>query len=488
MNPGRLSKLYPAFHRMQDLCFFDDLECHFQSHPQYACLRQYLDLPSFHLRFPDNRVLYTRLLDTLLDILDIAHTNSSCYKELSPLYQLVDKIDPYYFTEGHISQEIIKCYTLESQQQKQLLRFATTFFHTIRQFSPFVEVSGQQKVLAWDAWYAVFPRGYAWEVVRVLQDLGIGVAASWHGARAWSRFTHGKLIELENIHLDWHSRCETWGKREKQPVVYPDLLAHAFANQLSHLGINGFCGDTPNCYECPLASSCNWNQGFDQNEEKVLITESDLEAIPIAIQKQYIDDIPISALIAWVFSLEGADAKVIEEKFSQKNSLRLMDQKTVYELSQLLPHVPYFGEKMKALLEVCKRYSEDTLIPGDQFSCSKDIFAHFRFRLRDLKQELFILVLLDNKHQYLTDVLITKGTLNKSLVHPREVYSTAIENRAAAIVCVHNHPSGDPKASTDDIQITHRLKEVGTVVGIPLLDHIIIGNDRYFSLADQGLL
>ena len=68
------------------------------------------------------------------------------------------------------------------------------------------------------------------------------------------------------------------------------------------------------------------------------------------------------------------------------------------------------------------------------------------------------------------------------------MYVFAIEHRAAAIICVHNHPSGDPKASQDDIQITRRLVEVGKIIGIPLLDHLIIGNDRHFSLADQGLM
>ncbi|MBF0289579.1 MAG: hypothetical protein HQM14_17335 [SAR324 cluster bacterium] len=471
---------------MQDLRFFDDLESYFRSLPQYISLKQYFDSPAFSSYFPDNHVLYSRLLSRLLDILDIPHTSASCYKELSSLYRLFDRIDPYYFTEDQISQEITKCYTLAPLQQKRLLAFAITFFHTMRKLSSVTEINIQWEQCDGEGWYEVFPAGHAWDVVRILQDVGIQAAASWYGARAWARFTLGKLIELENEHPDWHRRCVEWGNTKKQLPVFADLLAHAFAGQLSHLGLNGFCGDTPNCAECPLASSCVWNKEIERIKDAP-IAGAARETLLVAIQKQSINDIPISDLIAWAFSMKEVEYSVLET-FFQKNSLRMMDQKTVYELSQMFPHLPYFGEKMKALLEICKRYSEDKLIPGDQFSCSKDIFDHFRFRLRDLKQELFILVLLDNKHQYLTDVLITKGILNKSLVHPREVYSTAIEQCAAAIVCVHNHPSGDPKASPDDLQITHRLKEVGTVVGIPLLDHIIIGNDRYFSLADQELL
>jgi len=104
------------------------------------------------------------------------------------------------------------------------------------------------------------------------------------------------------------------------------------------------------------------------------------------------------------------------------------------------------------------------------------------------KQEQFIIVLLDNKHRYLAEEDVTKGILNKSLVHPREVFASAIEHRAAALICVHNHPSGDPEPSQEDFRITERLVEVGKLVGIPVLDHVIVGGDNYTSFADNGLL
>lgn len=104
------------------------------------------------------------------------------------------------------------------------------------------------------------------------------------------------------------------------------------------------------------------------------------------------------------------------------------------------------------------------------------------------KQEQFIIVLLDNKHRYLAEEDVTKGILNKSLVHPREVFASAIEHRAAALICVHNHPSGDPEPSQEDFRITERLVEVGKLVGIPVLDHVIVGGENYTSFADKGLL
>lgn len=153
----------------------------------------------------------------------------------------------------------------------------------------------------------------------------------------------------------------------------------------------------------------------------------------------------------------------------------------------LLNH-PKHASKAKALTELCSRYGEERLFRGAPFRTSSDVFNHFRIRLRDQKQEHFIVVFLDNKHQYLCDRVITKGILNKSLVHPREVYAPAVELRSAAVILCHNHPSGDPTASQEDIQITKRLAESGTLLGIPVLDHIVIGNDRYYSLADEGLL
>jgi DNA repair protein RadC len=116
------------------------------------------------------------------------------------------------------------------------------------------------------------------------------------------------------------------------------------------------------------------------------------------------------------------------------------------------------------------------------------VFKHFRIRLRDLKQEQFIVVLLDNKKRYLNDLVITQGTLNTSPVHPREVFNAAIRERAASVVVVHNHPSGDPNPSREDIHVTQQLIKVGELVGIPVLDHVIIADDLYLSMLEQGLL
>ncbi len=464
---------------MREFNFFDELKQYFESHPHASDFEKYVAIPASG-GVPERSVFYTAFLEKLLYILEIPTAPGSPHQELRPLYHLIHKIDPHYFTEGLISEEVLKCYTLSSLQQEQMRKWLAMFFKTLGRSPLFNSTITQMTKEDWEAWYQVLPEGHAWDFLKMLQGLGIQVIASWQGYRAWYRFRHGRSPSEKDTPRSWEQLCEQWAETQGQLKHYPDLLADGFAGGLSHLGIQGVCGDTPDCVHCPLQTACCWHQAAAQSSEE--------ESLLAQIQKAQFDELSIPTLMGWLFSLDDWEYPALEAFFPKETPLRSLDQKTTYELGQVRPDLPYFGEKLKVFLELCKRYNEEKLTPGDQFSCSADIFQHFRFSLRDLKQEVFILVLLDNKHQYLTESVITKGTLNKSLVHPREVFSAAIENRAAAIICVHNHPSGDPKASQEDIQITRRLLEVGTVVGIPLLDHVIIGNDRYFSLADQGLL
>ncbi len=108
--------------------------------------------------------------------------------------------------------------------------------------------------------------------------------------------------------------------------------------------------------------------------------------------------------------------------------------------------------------------------------------------MRDLKKEVFKVVLLDGKNKIIKDVTISEGTLTKSIVHPREVVKEAITESSAAIILIHNHPSGEPQPSQDDIEITNRIISTCELVGIRVLDHIIIGDNNYFSLFNEGLI
>jgi DNA repair protein RadC len=105
-----------------------------------------------------------------------------------------------------------------------------------------------------------------------------------------------------------------------------------------------------------------------------------------------------------------------------------------------------------------------------------------------LRKECFWAVLLNGKNRFLKLVRVSEGSLTASLVHPREVFRPAILEAAAGLLCVHNHPSGDPAPSPEDLQITRRLVEVGRLIGIRVLDHVIVGENEYFSFADEGMI
>ena len=106
----------------------------------------------------------------------------------------------------------------------------------------------------------------------------------------------------------------------------------------------------------------------------------------------------------------------------------------------------------------------------------------------DLDREEFRILLLDTKHRVLSVHTVGIGSLNVTIVHPREVYKAAVLANAAAIIAVHNHPSGDPTPSPEDYALTERLKEAGEILGIRLLDHVVIGHNRFYSLVDHGNL
>ena len=123
---------------------------------------------------------------------------------------------------------------------------------------------------------------------------------------------------------------------------------------------------------------------------------------------------------------------------------------------------------------------------SEPFRGSGDVYAHFREHLAEEMCELFYAVLLDNKHRKIRDVMVSKGSLTASIVHPRDVFHQVVRHSAAAVVFVHNHPSGDPTPSKEDIEITRRLREVGDIMGVRVLDHIIIGKGRFVSFVDDG--
>ena len=145
--------------------------------------------------------------------------------------------------------------------------------------------------------------------------------------------------------------------------------------------------------------------------------------------------------------------------------------------------------KTHRLLAALKlRHVHEEIHTQEKIQSARDVFNLFRNRFRDEPQEHFMALILDSKHRIIKEVLVSKGSLTASIVHPREVFAPAIKERAAAILVLHNHPSGETSPSQEDVEVTKRLKQTGELVGIPLLDHVILGAGAYTSLKETGLL
>jgi DNA repair protein RadC len=170
--------------------------------------------------------------------------------------------------------------------------------------------------------------------------------------------------------------------------------------------------------------------------------------------------------------------------------LRGLGAASIAELCQTKGIGPAKATTIKAALELGKRLSGEPPQRKFKVTAPQDLVNYFQPRLQHLRKEVFKAILLDTKHQILKDITVSEGSLSASLVHPREAFLPAIKESAAAVIFLHNHPSGDPMPSAEDKELTQRLAEVGRLVGISVLDHIIIGsgNPGYISFRDAGLL
>jgi len=139
---------------------------------------------------------------------------------------------------------------------------------------------------------------------------------------------------------------------------------------------------------------------------------------------------------------------------------------------------------LRASLELGRRLAARRLPAGHAIRGPADVFRHFHPHLRDAAHERFLVVLLDGRHRVMRQELISQGTLTASLVHPREVFRPALRGAAAALVLVHNHPSGDPTPSREDHEVTCRLVRAGEILGVPVLDHVVVAERGYRSLRD----
>lgn len=170
------------------------------------------------------------------------------------------------------------------------------------------------------------------------------------------------------------------------------------------------------------------------------------------------------------------------------DNLRGLLEASIEEMAEVKGIGKVKAVQIKAALEISRRLMMSPASERITIKSPDDVAALVMNDMRNLDKEYFRILLLNTKNHVLSIETINIGTLNSSMVHPREIFKVAIKKSAAALILFHNHPSGDPSPSTDDINITKRIIQSGDILGIFVLDHIIIGDNKFISLKTEGLI
>lgn len=168
--------------------------------------------------------------------------------------------------------------------------------------------------------------------------------------------------------------------------------------------------------------------------------------------------------------------------------LRALAAASPAEIARAAGIGPGSAARVVAAFELGRRAACEWAVDRDRFRTARDVYDCMKLLLRDLAQEELHVLLLDTQYQLISDVMVTRGTVDTTLAHPREVFRPAIRDSATAVVLVHNHPSGEPAPSAVDKALTRKIAEAGRMLGIPLVDHVIVGEHRYHSFLEERTL
>ncbi len=197
-------------------------------------------------------------------------------------------------------------------------------------------------------------------------------------------------------------------------------------------------------------------------------------------------------LIAIIIRNGTVDCSAIQmaqHLLGQAGQMKELSRWSIDQLTQMKGLGPVKAMQILAAFELGRRlFMETDARTERKIRCPQDVSDWLEPELRFLQKEHFVCIFLNTKHVVIGRETLSIGTLDATLVHPREVYKAAIQRSASSIICVHNHPSGDPTPSSEDVMLTKRLIEAGSLIGIDLLDHVIIGDGRFASLKELGLI
>lgn len=201
-----------------------------------------------------------------------------------------------------------------------------------------------------------------------------------------------------------------------------------------------------------------------------------------------LQDAELLAILLRVGGVEDSAIDLARNLLNRFGGFRGLDSKSVSELCQINGIGPAKAAQVKAAIEIGKRMMSEQVKAKEKIETCEDVQRLVGPYMRDLPREEFKIILLSSRNNLILERTLFNGSLSDSLVNPREIIKEALNQSAAAIIFVHNHPSGDPSPSTEDKRMTEKLVSVCNLVGIKPFDHIIIGKNRYYSFAEHGLM
>jgi len=203
---------------------------------------------------------------------------------------------------------------------------------------------------------------------------------------------------------------------------------------------------------------------------------------------EYLSNAELLAILLRTGTQKQSAFTLAQKIIKEIKSLSNLHQMEIEQLMQIKGIGLAKAVQIKAALELGKRVAQASGDDKYTIKSPQDAANYMMEEMRYLAQEHFYALLLNVKNQVLSKELISVGSINSSIVHPREVFKQAIIKNASSLIVLHNHPSGDPTPSREDLEVTKRLSETGKIIGIEILDHIVIGNLRFVSLKEKGLI
>ena len=217
---------------------------------------------------------------------------------------------------------------------------------------------------------------------------------------------------------------------------------------------------------------------FDERPRERLLTEG----------AEFLSNAELLAILLRTGTKNQSALQMAQLILKQTQGLKFLNEMTIEELMNVKGVGKSKAIQLLASIELGKRISKAKYQKVDAILSPSDCVDYLAVEMKHLTQEHFVVLFLDTKNYIISKKTIFIGSLNKAIVHPREVFKEAIKRSAASVICAHNHPSGDPTPSEQDIGLPHRLYEAGEFIGIKVLDHLIIGDDQFVSLKEKGYL